>query len=881
MASGNNGNGRPQESALGVSSDSESVPTDEVSRRDEMVALKIIPIKDSLRDIAAITQLLNSLAGFVTPLSLELVGIHLQRFLIVRCPTDKISLVKAQIVSIYGNPTIEIFDPDKDPIRIFDSSDFTGTAQLTLGRSEGLPIRTYRELETNDPLLPILGALYDLEDNEFCASQLVVRAKAPEDWAANYKKELLSIKRRQAGMLSMGQLARLMAFIGGIGIVLIGTLMALFGDWEITAIAALVGIPLVIVGFKFFKGSDLEWSEAHEEMVTRKIQMPGYIVELRLASASPSRKRAWALLEGLAGAYNLFTLEAGNKLELLRGSTSQRFHPENLHDESAAMILGDEEIATLWHLPVADMPDMLEVERVQHTLPDKNQVRNHDGWYVGEAQKSAGDPIQVFLPRSAISGSHTLVLGRTRMGKSTLMERMIVELAKDPERSLIVMDPHDDMVVRLLGLIPEDRLSDVEYYDFADDDFIPGLNPVDVGLFDGDPERTKEAFKEVAHSLFKRYWGPRMEVVFEKSAAAICLANSIREPASQFTILGMLDLLTMNSDSRMSFLRHVLPDPDDNMMSKIVLEYFQFEFDGLQKAFREQVIMPVLSKLRAFESTEALLRIFGQPQSTFNIMRAVQEGKIILVRTGEAKLSAEFSGFVGSLLLNMAHRAILAQGRISPEERRQVTIFVDETQAFSGVDFGEVLAKIGKFGGNIILTTQGEHFIGRSTASDQIDDPNVFNKILDNVDNLVVYRMSGRAADSFADTEFWNEATPADLINLQKHQAFIRYAQEKRVVGPFKVNMAPPLETDSLIAAQIMSMRANYSTPADNALDIARRSRSRTSAHFHTENAAIAGVTAGGEMIIGAPGSSLEELVHSVNLDDLNLSDQLSNIDTA
>ena len=238
----------------------------------------------------------------------------------------------------------------------------------------------------------------------------------------------------------------------------------------------------------------------------------------------------------------------------------------------------------------------------------------------------------------------------------------------------------------------------------------------------------------------------------------------------------------------------------------------------------------------------------------------------------------------------MVRRAILAQGRIAPDDRTRVTIFVDETQSFSGVDFGDALAQIGKFGGNMILTTQGEHFIGRSTASDQTDDPNIFNKILDNVDALIVFRMSGRAANTFAETEFWNEATPADLINLEKYQAFMRYTQGRKVVGPFKVDMAEPLSPDPLIAAQILSQRTHYSTPVDEALRIAERSLSRVFGYFHSEIAATTSVTDGGEIQIGTPGAlSLDELVHSVNLDGLELDigdpaalgAQLSDIDTA
>jgi hypothetical protein len=73
------------------------------------------------------------------------------------------------------------------------------------------------------------------------------------------------------------------------------------------------------------------------------------------------------------------------------------------------------------------------------------------------------------------------------------------------------------MVTDLLGVIPAERADDVLYLNFADPELIPALNLLDVNLFGGDPERTAEALGEVTRAVFKKYWGPRMEVVFDRT----------------------------------------------------------------------------------------------------------------------------------------------------------------------------------------------------------------------------------------------------------------------------------------------------------------------------------------------------------------------------
>jgi hypothetical protein len=385
---------------------------------------------------------------------------------------------------------------------------------------------------------------------------------------------------------------------------------------------------------------------------------------------------------------------------------------------------------------------------------------------------------------------------------------------------------------------------------------------LDVTLFDGDPEATASAFHEVAHALYKRYWGPRMEVPFQRAVMAITLANSIREPDAQFTVLDVLAVLQFKSEQRINFLQEALPD---STLKRTIINYFNLEFGVLQKAFREQVVMPVLSKLRPFESNTQLLSIFGQPRCTFNLVDAVLSGKIILIRTGAAKITKEYADFLGSLMLNMVRKAVFLQSNIRFEARRPVTIFVDESQSFSGVDFGEILAEVAKFGGNLVLTTQGSKTIGRSTASDQVDDPHAFSKIMDNVDTVFVFRMSGENATSLSDTEFWEETTPADLINLEKYAAFVRYSKGAKVVGPFKVFLDGPLAKDPFMAASIRREAQKYLRPTGELLETAERSLERITHYFHTEKSLGSRIHDGGAMLTQFDAAAAaEEMMNTV-----------------
>lgn len=804
------------------------------SNPEDVISLQIVPVKGIKREMDSIVQLINSLASTASPITLEFSGKNLRRFIIVRCKRQHVEMVKAQLTGIYGSPEIIEVSGENDPGTIIsDGYEFRAHTRLSLIRSEALPIRTYRELTGNDSVIHLLSTLYGLKENEAAVIQIVVHGKANPDWTSKYRKELLEIRRRKTGQLSMRDYLRIFAliigFLGGGAYFLIGSWWSLIWLLGISLGFLYLGAPLLL------NQSDLEWSESLEEMVLRKIEQPGYETEIRLAAAGSNKSRVQSLLETMIGSFRVFTLESGNSLEPTGRSTGFR-HNEMKPQSDATFILGDTELATLWHLPLETMPDMMEIKKFDHRMVDPTRFNaGSEGWEIGYSSKSAGEDIPISLPLQTISDQHAILLGQSRMGKSTALEHMVQKVMEDPTRSIVVLDPHSDMIDRLIGLVPPGRVGDVLYLNFADDTLLPGFNPLDITLYGGDPEKTAASFIEVAHTLYGKYWGPRMEVPLARVMMALVLANTIRTPETQFTILDAISVILMNNDKRQSFLEKMMPE--DHPMTKVVLRYFQIEFNTRTKSFIEQIISPVLSKLRPFESNSYLLGTFGQPVSTFNPIQAVRDRKIIFVQTGTAQISSEFANFIGSIILNMVKIAILDQANIAPEDRSRVTIVVDESQLLPGVDFGKDLAMMLKFGGNYFLTSQGASFLGRATASDQQDRPMAFQQIMSNVATKIIFRLSGYDANIITDTEFSGEMEPSNLYNLPAYQAFLQFSANGEVHGPMLVKMNPPSEYNKNVADSILALRTNYCLPFAEAVSIGAQVSDRIVEYHHSEAA--------------------------------------------
>jgi len=779
---------------------------------EPVAALQVRPLKGKQVDIAALTQMINALAGTVQPLYLEIAGTGSSRMLVVRCPARQRMLVSSQLTALYGSPEITDLGSDDDPVEVcYRPGLLRGERRMYLGRSEGLPLRTWQELADNDPLIPLLGAMADLHEGEACLSRLILWGRANPAWADRYKRELLLHRRRNPGMPDMRKVLALITLLF-CGLCLL--IYYLAAEWLALAWMPLSALTACILVLRFTGRSDLSWSEALEESVTRKVSQQAYRVELCLLAAAGNASRVDELLDGLAGAYRLFGSEAGNMLEPCKTRHSQSLSWDRQGSRPGyrlSMNLGDEEIAALWHLPVDTIPDMLVASRVSDTLPDPASIaQSPDSWLIGKMGRH-GRSIAVHVPRTAITSSHTLIMGKTQMGKSTLLNRIICEASQDG-RSILVIDPHDDLIMGLLESLPANRAGDVIYLNFADPDYLPGLNILDVRMFGGDAERTKEAFLDVAKALFKRFWGPRMEVNFDKVVMTLALANTIRAPEDQLTILHAIPLIAMQDNyQRNRFLDGVLPH--EHPMTDSLLQYWREEFANLTSVMMEAVVMPVLSKLRQFESNSNVMSIFGQPRSTFDIMHAVSSGKIILVRTGATLLSEEYSDFIGSFILNLVRRALFSRFERSSAEHCRVTIVVDESQSFTGIDYASFLAQVAKFGGNLILTTQGAHFIGRALASDQVSDPYAWSTLMANIDTLVVFRIDGEDARLLSTTEFFEEKDQSSLIYSRKYSAFVRFSRGREVLGPFLVEIAPPMPGDPAVRQEILRGRGRYCLP--------------------------------------------------------------------
>src|SRR3989339_1311100 len=114
---------------------------------------------------------------------------------------------------------------------------------------------------------------------------------------------------------------------------------------------------------------------------------------------------------------------------------------------------------------------------------------------------------------------HMYVIGKTGMGKSTLLENMAIQDIRNGE-GLAFIDPHGGTVERLLDYIPEDRIKDVVYFAPFDLEHPIAFNVMeDVGY--DKRHLVVSGLMATFKKIWEDAWSARMEYILTNTLLAL------------------------------------------------------------------------------------------------------------------------------------------------------------------------------------------------------------------------------------------------------------------------------------------------------------------------------------------------------------------------
>jgi hypothetical protein len=382
-------------------------------------------------------------------------------------------------------------------------------------------------------------------------------------------------------------------------------------------------------------------------------------------------------------------------------------------------------------------------------------------------------------PKDSLLQTH--ILGPIGSGKSTAMQRMILSDVY-AGRSVLVIDPKQDLVTDILARIPKHREDDVVIIDPSSENPV-GLNPLAYKNHHN-PGLIADAILAVFQEVFKENWGIRSQDVI--SAALLTLV--------QVKGSSLLWLPTLLTDE--AFRKKITPGIND----KIGLEPFWSGFEAMRDSERRQEILPTLNKVRQFLLRPGLRNVLGQSEPKFDLNDLFTKPRIVLVPLNKGIIGAESAKLLGSLIVGLVWTLALSRAGIPEEKRKLVSIYIDELQdyiASIGKDFSDALAQARGLG---VGFTTANQFLGQLP-------PEIRLGVEANCRNKICFGVS--ATDAKAMAALAPELKAEDFMALPRYHIYASFNDAGRSTGwlsgktlPITPMLRDPAELKAKVAAR-------------------------------------------------------------------------------
>ena len=386
---------------------------------------------------------------------------------------------------------------------------------------------------------------------------------------------------------------------------------------------------------------------------------------------------------------------------------------------------------------------------------------------------------------------HMYLIGKTGMGKSTILENMIVGDIR-AGFGVAVVDPHGDLAEKIMEYIPSERINDVIYFNPSDIDFPIAFNIV---------EQVEPHLRHLVASgligvfqkLWADSWGPRLEYILRNAILAI-----LDFPGS--TILGVVRML-----SDKNYRKQVVA----NIKDPVVKAFWEREFSGYADKFASEAVSPIQNKVGQFLSSSLMRNIIGQVKSSIDIREVMDGGKILIMNLSKGRIGEDNSALLGAMMITKIQLAAMSRVDVPESERKDFYLYIDEFQNFSTDSFANILSEARKYRLNLILAHQYIEQLSEKVK------PAVFG----NVGTMIVFRVGAADAEELV-KEFTPTFTEEDIVNLPKYEMYLKLMIDGIASSPFSAKGLAPLSVEEKTGN--MEKVINYSREkyAGNRIDI-------------------------------------------------------------
>lgn len=384
---------------------------------------------------------------------------------------------------------------------------------------------------------------------------------------------------------------------------------------------------------------------------------------------------------------------------------------------------------------------------------------------------------------------HMYVVGKTGMGKSTLLENMAVQDIQNGE-GMAFIDPHGSAAETLLKYVPEHRVNDVVYFAPFDLD-----NPISFNVMEDVGPDKRHLVVSGLMSTFKKIWvdawSARMEYILTNALLVL-----IEYPD---TTLLSVNRIFNDKAYRLKVV--------DYCTDPAVKSFWVDEFANYTERFAAEALPAIQNKIGQFTGNPLIRNIIGQPHSSFDFRDMMDQQKIVIMNLSKGLIGETNANLLGSMLTTRIYLAAMSRANLPVAEMKKMPNFyfyVDEFQSFANATFANILSEARKYHLNLIIAHQ---------YIEQMEEE-VRDAVFGNVGTTVTFRVGPFDAETL-ETVFTPRFLAADLVNLGFAQIYLTLMIDGIGSQPFSAVTLPPIAPPRISCENmvIASSRRNYTKP--------------------------------------------------------------------
>jgi hypothetical protein len=690
-------------------------------------------------------------------ISFEIAAVGKKIAFYINVPKKLQALVEKQLHAQYPKAHIDVVKP----YNIFRKGSKASATDIVLQKDYVYPIRTYKSMET-DPLNALTNSLSKLTPEEGAAIQILI-SPAKHHWQHRPRKlasEIQQGRNPNAVDASLSQKA------------LTKGLHAASGVFEEIFFNNKKKNSEMSKFDPSGMNKPLTLTPMQQEIVKKfeeKASRPGFNFNMRIVTSSPSEEASEAHLKNLMASFMQYTMPPfngfkGKKRKVQRVVTDYIFRVFR----SSSGVLNTEELASLWHPPTkyTETPNIkwLSAKKAPppQNIPEAGLVLGKNSY--------RGTETPIFIKRED-RRRHMYIIGRTGTGKTELMKNMTIQDIRNGE-GLCIVDPHGDFVEDVLQYVPKERAEDVILFEPSDMERPFGLNMLEVK----DDSQKDFAIQEMISIFYKLFPPEMIGPMFEHNMRNVML-TLMEDKQYPGTIA---DIPRMFTDT--DFQKYKVSKVRD----PIVRSFWEKEMAKTSDFHKSEMLGYLISKVGRFVENEMMRNIIGQPISSFDFRKVMDDGKILLINLSKGKTGEVNAKLLGLIIVSKLQMAAMSRADIPEETRKDFYLYVDEFQNFVTDSFATILSEARKYRLNLIMAHQFISQLSTEKEGSSAQNSGMRDAVFGNAGTMICFRIGVEDAEIMA-KEFAPVFNEFDVINIDRFNAYVKLMIEGSASRPFNM----------------------------------------------------------------------------------------------